>query len=355
MANAQEQGSEGSQQVKGLPAACVFVPFINSETTEERLKKHFESLYGPVMRATSRKERTSPRPFAFIQFVSVDDANKALADSERQRLDGQLIKIERAKVNSTLFCAKIPKSLDNAGLRAICEQFGLVERVAILFDPATFESKGCGFVKYMYREDARDAQRQIQAQHPKWVVDWAKSTKEFEKGDIDRHTIYVGGINCRHISEEMIRERFGQHGEIETITFIKPPEDQVDRDGYCFIRFADKLCAAKALETEQNVEWHGKHLRVDYPDPPSIKQEKKLKKEATPQHAGALPWAPPPPPKFDPNPPRNMMPHYPPVHTIPPPMAGTAGDVPPPGSAPYAYCYYWPPPLPVNRLFSHWL
>jgi len=184
-----------------------------------------------------------------------------------------LLRVERAKVNSTLFIHKLPKSLTNKDLREKCENYGQVERVSILFDPNTFESKCCAFVKYTYKEDARDAQKQLQIENHRWVIDWAKSTKDFDKNDTDRMTLYIGGIS-RDATEEMIRERFLQYGSIEYLNYTKGEE----KDGFAFIRFSEKIAAAKALESENNTKWLGRHIRVDYPDPPSVKEEKKKEK-----------------------------------------------------------------------------
>lgn len=217
------------------------------------------------------------KPFAFVQFLSLEDANKAIADSERHKVDGVLLKIDRAKVNTSLFCAKIPKTLTNTVFREMCERFGIVERVAVLLDPHTFESKGCAFVKYMYKEDAREALKHLQAENPRWVIDWSKSTKEFEKGDLDRLTLYVGGIP-RGVTEEMVRDKFAKYGNLEYVTYVKPQADEL-KDGYAFIRYSDKICCAKALESEGNSIWFGRRIRVDYPDPPSVKEDKKKKRD----------------------------------------------------------------------------
>jgi len=42
-------------------------------------------------------------------------------------------------------------------LREIVEAFGPVESVTIIKNHQTQKSRGCGFVKYVYREDAMDS------------------------------------------------------------------------------------------------------------------------------------------------------------------------------------------------------
>jgi hypothetical protein len=42
-------------------------------------------------------------------------------------------------------------------LRTIAEEYGPVENVTIIKNHQTNHSKGCGFIKYVFREDAMDA------------------------------------------------------------------------------------------------------------------------------------------------------------------------------------------------------
>jgi RNA recognition motif-containing protein len=58
------------------------------------------------------KDRSS-RPYAFVQFQNVEEADKAIAMTQNYPLDGRKLRVEKAKVNRTLFIAKFSPSMTN--------------------------------------------------------------------------------------------------------------------------------------------------------------------------------------------------------------------------------------------------
>lgn len=64
------------------------------------------------------------------------------------------LRTERAKTQMTLFFAKMGCSVTLQQFREECEKVGKVEDASIMFDRETKRSKGCGFVKFVYRDDA---------------------------------------------------------------------------------------------------------------------------------------------------------------------------------------------------------
>ncbi|KAJ3042349.1 Splicing factor U2AF 26 kDa subunit [Rhizophlyctis rosea] len=61
-------------------------------------------------------------------------------------------------------------------LKEVPEKFGPVEGLPVLQHFQTGRSKGCGFVKYCYREDAIGAFLGIRANY-KWVAEWYAGLK----------------------------------------------------------------------------------------------------------------------------------------------------------------------------------
>ncbi len=72
-------------------------------------------------------------------------------------IDNRKVRVERARVNRTLLVNKIPLQMTEKQLREIVEPFGTVEDVTIIKNFQTNKSKGFGFVKFVYREDAAEA------------------------------------------------------------------------------------------------------------------------------------------------------------------------------------------------------
>jgi RNA recognition motif-containing protein len=104
----------------------------------------------------------------------VEDSNQALTNTNGKTLDGRRLRVEKAKVNRTLFIAKLSQISNTQvrtllfsslklsltlklQLREIVEKYGPVDNVCVIKNHQTNKSKGCGFVKYRFREDAMDA------------------------------------------------------------------------------------------------------------------------------------------------------------------------------------------------------
>lgn len=89
-----------------------------------------------------------------LPLQNVENAKKALEDATDKILDSRHIRVEQARVNRTLFIAKFDKELTKEGFRDMVEVYGKADEVSLLHNFQTGKSRGCGFVKYKYREDA---------------------------------------------------------------------------------------------------------------------------------------------------------------------------------------------------------
>lgn len=265
---------------RGPANACLFAASLSPETTENSLYQYF-SEYGKVLKVKLLKDRSS-RPYAFVQFSREEDATNALQNSTKP-LDGRRLRIEKAKVNRTLFIAKLDRSLTNSQLREIAEEYGQVESVSIIKNHQTNKSKGCGFIKYVYREDAMDAFVGLKNSSQKWVVEWATSNNDPDTLGLDKCSLFIGGLNPI-VTKEMIEERFGAYGKIESITLINRdleiiPEDQfAQRNAFSFIRYVEPSSSANAIEQENGVEWLDRRIRVQYCESQEAKNKRRANK-----------------------------------------------------------------------------
>jgi len=225
------------------------------------------------------KDRAS-RPYAFVQYKKVEDADKATEMAPQTLLNGRLLRIERAKVNRTLFIAKIDRSVTNTQLREICEGYGAVENVTIIKNHQTNRSKGCGFVKYLDREDARRAFEGLKTSK-KWVIEWANSTNDPDEFGIDKTCIFVGGLNPSTVTKELIEARFGEYGKIESVTLVNKEAgapQEGPRSAFAFLRFSDPMNATQALESENGAEWLDRRIRVQYCESQDMKMKRRASK-----------------------------------------------------------------------------
>ncbi|KAJ3046336.1 hypothetical protein HK097_000958, partial [Rhizophlyctis rosea] len=168
---------------KGLPQACLFIASLSSTQSDEQLHnsvhRHFEQ-YGTIMNVKVLKDWLH-RPYAFVQFDRIEDARRALQEANNTMLAGRSIRVEPARVNRTLFIAKFSKTLSDqmdmrTQLNDILSRFGPIEELTILQNYQTGRSKGCGFVKYSFREDSIRAFLAIR-NHYKWVAEWYAQNK----------------------------------------------------------------------------------------------------------------------------------------------------------------------------------
>ena len=54
------------------------------------------------------------RPFSFVQYTTAQEASYALQRAQKATLDGRMIRVERARVNRTLYISKEKGKIDEA-------------------------------------------------------------------------------------------------------------------------------------------------------------------------------------------------------------------------------------------------
>eukprot|EP01104_Vermistella_antarctica_P015450 TRINITY_DN508_c0_g4_i3.p1 TRINITY_DN508_c0_g4~~TRINITY_DN508_c0_g4_i3.p1 ORF type:complete len:857 (-),score=247.66 TRINITY_DN508_c0_g4_i3:70-2529(-) len=318
---------------KGPPKACLFIASVGVEADEQSLLSIFGK-YGTILSLKLLKDRTA-RPYAFVQYAEVESANNALDEVNGQEIGGRRVRVEVAKVNRTLFVAKMARTLTADDLREIAEPYGPLESVTIIKNHATQTSKGCGFLKYEYREDALDAASGLRSSQRKWVVEWANNNNDPATVGVDKRNVFVGNLNPTTTTKESLEERFKAHGDIESITLVDGKSnakagangevaddaeknesgdingeqnelDQPDastengdtddsatngdqagdsnqtdtsaapkRDWFAFVLFVDDAGSASAIEAENGTDWNGRTLRVQYCESQEIKNRRR--------------------------------------------------------------------------------
>ncbi|KAI9159507.1 hypothetical protein H9P43_008847 [Blastocladiella emersonii ATCC 22665] len=262
--------SSYDRPVKGEPDACLFVASLNAQRTDEQLTesvtRHFAQ-WGRLLNVKVMKDWMN-RPYAFVQYGTTDDALRALDESHDTIVDGRHVRVEQARVNRTLFLAKLPKTMTEEAMQRYLEKWGKVEDVTLLTNPATNKSKGCCFAKFRYREDAIRAYLHIR-QQAKWAVEWAANIEK-HKPDTDRHSVFVGSLNPRQVSEAALQHRFGQYGAIESIHLFN-----TTGEAFAFLRFEDEESAQAAIDGENGREFQSATLRVQFRETPDARAPRK--------------------------------------------------------------------------------
>eukprot|EP01117_Protostelium_nocturnum_P013611 TRINITY_DN5098_c0_g1_i1.p1 TRINITY_DN5098_c0_g1~~TRINITY_DN5098_c0_g1_i1.p1 ORF type:complete len:448 (-),score=145.12 TRINITY_DN5098_c0_g1_i1:1293-2636(-) len=273
---------------RGPPEACLFVASLPTEVSEESLKEFFTVEGKEPIKIKLMKDRTDRlKNYAFVQYSEVELANQAILMAVSNTFEGKKVRVERAKVNRTLFIAKMEKSISSTQLRTIVEAYGPVDNVTIIKNHQTNKSKGCGFVKFLHREHATNAYNGLKSTQKRWIIEWATSNNDPETLGIDRNNIFVGGLNPINITKEEVEKRFGAHGKIESISLVnkelEPFTDEesgevVPRSAFAFIRYADPSSSALAIEQENGVEWNDRRIRVQYCESQDMKNKRRANK-----------------------------------------------------------------------------
>ncbi|KAJ3163074.1 hypothetical protein HDU86_002243 [Geranomyces michiganensis] len=258
---------------KGHPQACLFVASLSSARSDIDLNLavtlHFQQ-WGTLLNVKVLKDWMN-RPYAFVQFKDTRDARRALFEAHNTILHGRYIRVEQARVNRTLFVAKFTKTIGEMRdpseiklhLLRILESYGPIEDLTVLQNYQTGRSKGCGFVKFCYREDAIKAFMGLRT-HFKWVAEWAAN---LDRGnvDVDHTSIFIGQLNPSEITAEMLEERFGQYGQIISLQLVnRYPEGPGTRPAFAFIKYNDEEDAGEAVRNENSKVWLGQAIRVQY-------------------------------------------------------------------------------------------
>ena len=284
-----DDGSSVTSEPRGPPKACIFIARLSPATTEEDLQNLF-SEFGSILKIKLLRDSKSSRAYAFVQYSQPEHADAAITKANGRLLDGRNIKVERAKVQRTLFIAKFSRSMEEDELRELVKSFGPIENITIIKNRQSQKSKGCGFIRFAYREDALEAFEALKLSQRRWIIEWANST-DAETTPSDAHSIFVGGLPL-DVTKEAIEARFSPHGTIDTITIVtkEPKQDGADalasphtpdspdetdssastnlpippKSSFAFIRYVDTPAAAQAIQTENGSLWGEKSLRVQY-------------------------------------------------------------------------------------------
>ncbi|KAG2221774.1 hypothetical protein INT45_003414 [Circinella minor] len=299
-----EQFKEDKINERGNPAACIFVASLTKGKNDEELNvsvtKHFEQ-WGSLLNVKVLKDWLG-RPYAFVQFERIQDANTALTEAPGTLLDGRNIRCEPARVNRTISISSCGPPLILQQIQIELAEFGKIEDITVLhnYPLPTNNNSGnnvgeCIFVKYCYRDDAVKAFLTLSKMNQKWCIEWASnldttmgkhnaqvthSTSDLTIGNFngnnndnngrgrsfsqERVNIFIGNL-FDDIIEENLKERFKKYGIILDLRIIRKtiPFKRV----FAFIRYKDYTEAKKAIQMENGLEWHSRKLRVSYREP----------------------------------------------------------------------------------------
>uniref|UniRef100_A0A1I8PDB8 RRM domain-containing protein n=1 Tax=Stomoxys calcitrans TaxID=35570 RepID=A0A1I8PDB8_STOCA len=195
----------------------------------------------------------------------------------RMDTDTPFLREEPDPDNIKMFVGQVPKSMDEAQLRAMFEEYGAVHSINVLRDKATGISKGCCFVTFYTRRAALKAQ---DALHNVKTLNGMYHPIQMKPADSENRNerkLFIGMLN-KKLNENDVRKLFEVHGAIEECTVLRDQNGQ--SKGCAFVTYATKHSAISAIKVtlNQNKTMEGctSPLVVKFADTQKEKEQKKI-------------------------------------------------------------------------------
>ena len=145
-------------------ATNLIVNYLPPDMNEEEVRNLF-SRVGGIQSCKLIKDKLSQASlgYAFVNFGTALDAEKAIQSLNGLPLKNKIIKVSYARPssvqikNANLYIAYLPKTYTQADLEAMFRPFGTIITSKILIDSDTGLSRGVGFVRYDKHAEAQAA------------------------------------------------------------------------------------------------------------------------------------------------------------------------------------------------------
>ncbi|KAL6943694.1 hypothetical protein ACO0OE_003585 [Hanseniaspora uvarum] len=220
---------------RSRPSCCVFVASLslklNDKILLETVKENFEK-YGDIKLIKVLRDAKN-RPYAFVQYFNTEDANLAVQNSKGVILNNRPCRVEKAKVNRTLFLKQLklssllstgdikPKRSNVENLIVDFVKHGEIEQIVSMdnfinlvkenkieqpknnvkelikehvdiFQTNPFGSlnDNCWFLQFAFREDAITAHALYQNIKNDYVVHWAENIDLSDGLEKDCNLVY---------------------------------------------------------------------------------------------------------------------------------------------------------------------
>ncbi|XP_070492178.1 CUGBP Elav-like family member 2 isoform X2 [Chironomus tepperi] len=175
-----------------------------------------------------------------------------------------------------MFVGQVPRSMDEAQLREMFEEFGRVHTINVLRDKSTGLSKGCCFVTFYTRKAALKAQDALHNIKTLVGMHHPIQMKPADSENRNERKLFVGMLN-KKFNENDVRQLFSGHGTIEECTVLRDTSGQ--SKGCAFVTFSTKqaaIGAIKALHQSQTMEGCSAPLVVKFADTQKEKDAKRM-------------------------------------------------------------------------------
>jgi len=205
------------------------------------------------------------RNTARVTFVDSTSTKRAIDQVNGTMFKDNKISITYAPTDNFLFLGNLALSIDESMLGDMLSPFGKVSRAFLLRSLKTGYMKGCGFVEFEDREDAKNAKESLTGRFLRGRIvrtDWAPLVlNNYE--ELHSRTLFIDRIPKDLFDSNVLRELFAQCGKVLFCDIAINPANGESR-GFGFVDFDSPDTAEKAQRMFSNYQIGNSSLRLAF-------------------------------------------------------------------------------------------
>ena len=279
--------------------ANLFIKNLDPSIEVSQLHEAFSN-FGEVLTCKIPLTDGKSHGYGFVQFINREDAESAMNDLKGAYIENKPIQIEPYEIRphkspessfTNIYIKNLPDSIKNdEDLKKLFQKYGEVQNAHLTLN-SDFESLHFGFCNMKKHEDAVEAVKglnntTIEGSDFALVVTRMKSKTE-RKEEITKNTrlfrhkkymetkdrnFYIRGFD-ESVSEEELKNKFSEYGEIESIKLIHSQEGMNRRSA--FVCFKDNESAAKFFKVSPTFKINEEQIYIAYFKPAEKRRNEK--------------------------------------------------------------------------------
>ncbi|CAN6463665.1 unnamed protein product [Victoria cruziana] len=242
----------------------IFVGGLDRDAVEEDIKKAFEGI-GKIVEVRLHKDflTNKNKGFAFVQFSTKEEANRALSELKFPMIRGKRCGIAPSEDNDTLFLGNICNTWTKEAIKRKLKDYGVdgVENVTLVADTQNEGlSRGFAFLEFSCHLDAMHAYKRLQNPdvifgHPERTAKVAFAEPLREPDDelmAQVKSVFVDGLPP-YWDEDRVKEQLKSYGEIERVVLARNMPTAKRKD-FGFVNFTTHEAAVACANGLNNSE-----------------------------------------------------------------------------------------------------
>jgi nucleolin len=217
---------------------------------------------------------------AEVSEYTFGDGETEEAKDDRPDVDLPDVQLPPVQLGAKLYVGNLPWTCDSAQLAEICQDFGTVEEVEVIYDQESGRSRGFAFVTMASNEDAQAVINSFDGTDMggrTLRVNYPQSNKDkprFERGERpdrplggsrrpsdDPNKLFVGNLTWG-CDEGALYQLFSDFGKVVDAKVVYDRESGKSR-GFGFVTLENANDVSTAIENLDGADFEGRQLRVN--------------------------------------------------------------------------------------------